>query len=383
MDGQRFHIEPVLQFRSKSIVAYNYIHRESSSCKGSDLFMANAAKLKGREKYTGKITPGAKKRLQKAISLLVQIAGREWIYNPVTKKHQEHRLSFITLTLPDVEKAKDAKFTHKHLLEPFLRYMRRKHGMKSYVWKAELQKNESVHYHITTPTFVPYYEIRDYWNRLTRKHGMLESFKEKYGHDNPNSIDIHGVYKAQDMEAYLIKYVSKEYQNEKGLSGKVWDCSMNLKKGSYFTTSEDTALQKQISDDIQKGFATAFYTDHCTVIKYRHDDYYLSFSQEVINNYYSHLNLIRTCQHLSHQSILKSTTASGKLSDHTETRKDSCRKERKNVSSASYGKQLQIYQTFTQEWNLQTSSKKPAKTKGFDPPGLSLGAFPGQASSLP
>src|SRR5699024_7254789 len=130
------------------------------------------------------ITPGAKKRLSKAISLLVQASPEKWIYNQVTKKNQHHKLSFITLTLPNVDKAKDASFTHKYLLQPMLRILRNKYKMKMYVWKAELQKNESIHYHITTDLFLPWEQLRQHWNAILLKNGLLDAFQKQYGHDN-------------------------------------------------------------------------------------------------------------------------------------------------------------------------------------------------------
>ena len=296
-------IEPRLQFRSKSIVCYNMYHPVidgvmSSTGDGNGdrwmtaRFMANAEKLKSREKYTGQMSKGAKKRLSKAVSLLVQSSPRTYQYNPVTQQHQYHQLSFITLTLPDVAKSKDAAFCHKHLLQPMLRIMRNRYKMKSYVWKCELQKNGSCHYHITTELFIEWTKLKQEWNAITRSHGMLDGFKEKYGHDNPNSIDVHSVNSVKDLEAYLIEYVSKEYQNDEKLAGKVWGCSKNLKQASYFSTELDFKLHRRINEDIVKGWCRAIYADKCVILKYKHDDYYVNFSQDLINEYYSHLTAI-------------------------------------------------------------------------------------------
>ena len=293
-------IEPRVQFRSKSMVCYNLYHpvRDGVESKTSSevlnfrmsaKFKANAAKLRDREKYTGEITAGAKKRLTKAISLLVQSSAEKWIYNPVTKKNQHHKLSFITLTLPAVDAAKDATFTHKYLLQPMLRILRNKYKMQSYVWKAELQKNDSVHYHITTDLFMPWEQLRQHWNALLRKNGLLEAFRKQYGHDNPNSVDIHSVNKVNDLEAYLVKYISKEYQNSKRLSGKVWDCSKNLKEAKYFSTELVPELHQQILKEIDLGWLEPIYRDRCVILRSRTTDYYQSFSQPLIEAYYSHL----------------------------------------------------------------------------------------------
>lgn len=310
-----------VQFRSKSLVCYQNFHKIGKNQQNgtsasivefrmSEKFRKNAQKLRERAKYTGEITSGAKKRLTKAISLLVQSSAEKWIYNPVTKKTQNHKISFITLTLPDIEAAKDAKFTHKNLLQPMLRILRNKYKMCSYVWKAELQENESIHYHITTELFMPWEQLRQHWNALLRKNGFLEKFQQKYGHDNPNSVDIHAVSKVNDLEAYLVKYISKEYQNSKKLSGKVWDCSKNLKEAKYFTTTLDYQLHRQILREIDLGWLTPIYRDRCVILKSKTTDYYQSFSKSVINKYYSHITKIPKWEKQSKsrtQSTIKSS----------------------------------------------------------------------------
>lgn len=289
------------------MVCYQAYHSTTGVYQQSKKFQLNVQKLKKREKYTGQITPGAKKRLTKAISLLVQSAPEKWIYNPVSKKNQHHKISFITLTLPNIEAAKDAKFTHKFLLQPMLRILRNKYKMSMYVWKCELQKNGSIHYHITTDLFMPWEQLRQHWNALLAKNGMLEAFQEKYGHSNPNSVDIHSVNKINDLEAYLVKYISKEYQNSDTLAGKVWDCSKNLKEAGYFTATVDHVLHQQILKEIDLGWLQPVYRDRCVILRSRTTDYYQSFSKSVIEAYYLHLTQIPKWESKSQSQMPKST----------------------------------------------------------------------------
>lgn len=336
MDERFIAVESVAQFRSKSILAYNRFHSVTFGSDQSSLgaprsldnggegriseflqsakHKANAEALVKREKYTGQMSAGAKKRLTKAISLLIQSSAETWVYNPVTKKTQPHKLSFITLTLPNVELAKDAKFCHKQLLQPMLRIMRDKYKMKSYLWKAELQENESIHYHLTTDLFLPWEQLRQHWNAITRNAGMLNEFRTQYGHDNPNSVDIHAVNKVNDLEAYLVKYISKDYQNEKKLDGKIWDCSKNLKSSKYFSEPVDFELHTQLKNDIDMGWATPIYRDRCVILRYTTTDYYLSFSQTLIDKYYSHLTDIREWTPSNNNTSKTSTTASTTVS---------------------------------------------------------------------
>lgn len=314
-----------VQFRSKSMVCYQSVHRLGTGLgngtsaavaefRMSERFKANAAKLRNRKKYTGEITAGAKKRLTKAISLLIQSSPEKWIYNQVTKKNEHHKISFITLTLPNIEATKDAKSMHKNMLQPMLRILRNKYKMKSYVWKCELQKNESIHYHITTELFIPWEQLRQHWNALMNSQGLLEAFKEQYGHDNPNSVDIHSVKKVNDLEAYLVKYVSKEYQNGIALAGKVWDCSKNLKEAKYYTSTLTAELHEQILKEIDLGWLQPIYRDRCVILRSRTTDYYQSFSQDLVNSYYSHLTSISSWQKSTKRTSTRPLTESATAS---------------------------------------------------------------------
>lgn len=185
--------------------------------------------------YSGQLSHGAKKRLARATTLLAQSSKKVRIYNPVTKKYFYHQLSFITLTVSDPLQKLSGKEAYQKLLSHFLAWMRRTKKIKTYLWKAELQKNGQIHYHITTPAFIPWQEIRDKWNNLQRKAGLLDKYYHDQGHYNANSTDIHEVINVKDMAGYLLKYITKEEQNKEKLGGKIWDCSDNLKMHKYFT----------------------------------------------------------------------------------------------------------------------------------------------------
>ena len=142
--------------------------------------------------------------------------------------------------------------------------MQRKHGMRTYIWKAEYQSNGQLHYHILTPSWIHYEKIRNDWNNTLEQHGFLSQWRKNYGQKVPNSTDIHAVYKLKNIEAYLMKYLSKKEKfiapdgaiesfydendtkkNDAPLEkkGKVWDCSMNLKKCKMFSVQLPNCLE--------------------------------------------------------------------------------------------------------------------------------------------
>lgn len=249
--------------------------------------------MKEAAKYTGMITPGAKKRLTKAISLLVQSTPTQWLKHPVSGQFFHFKLSFVTLTLPNVDKCKDAKYTHKYCLQPMLRILRNKFGMKSYVWKSELQSNGTIHYHLTSDVLLSYSQLNQQWNNILRGQDLLNEFRMKYGHDNPNSTDIHSVRKVKDMEAYLIKYVAKEAQNQQSMNAKIWDCSQNLKACNYYTTNFSHHYDDHFRQLQQQGILNSYTGDRYCIFKFKTGSPLDYLTDQDKAEYSDHMKLIR------------------------------------------------------------------------------------------
>ena len=210
--------------------------------------------FKEKKTYSGMITASTAKRIRLAVDLLLQISPSKKVTNPFTKALIQHRLSFITLTIPETSKNYTPKYAHGKILKPFLRYMREKESMNTYIWKAEFQERGQLHYHITTNSVIDLRIIRKYWNGLLIKNKMLESFYEKFGHYDPNSTDIHSVRKLHDIQGYLTKYLIKTEQNQTPTSGKIWDCSANLKgkKHMSFVSEKVNDLKILKASDCEK-----------------------------------------------------------------------------------------------------------------------------------
>lgn len=285
--------EKILSFRNSGVMYYEVNADHRNTLLRSDAFNENAAKLANRERYVGFVTPGMKKRMKKAITLLIQSTPYQYKTHPVTGKTFTHKLSFVTLTTPTHENSYDVKWCHKNMLEPMLRTMRRKWGMKSYIWKCELQENKQVHYHVTCDMIVNHTHLRDEWNKLMSANDMLDSFKLEYGHETPNSTDVHSVYKVNNLESYLVKYICKEYQNEDKLSGKVWDCSKNLKEAKYFNIHIDCPIHDYIRDLQNSMRVVTHYFEKAIFIDFRTTDYYAYFSDKIVNSFSRFLTHVR------------------------------------------------------------------------------------------
>ncbi len=189
--------------------------------------LANQSNLK-LNKHNSKLSKKAINRIKTAINWLIVSAKEKYVYNKATNKRFNFKVNLITLTLPDTSvKITEHAFKTK-LMHPFLVYMKKYYGLKNYVWKVEFQKNGKLHLHLTTDTFISHHVLRHYWNSLLNKNNYLEDFKKKYKHSNPNSTDVHAVWKVKNLGAYISKYMSKNEESEEIINGRIWGCNYEL-----------------------------------------------------------------------------------------------------------------------------------------------------------
>lgn len=222
------------------------------------------------------MTHHARKRLAKCLSLMCQAAKWQTVWNPVTNAPFNFKFSFCTLTIPQTEKV-EAKWAYKYLLKPFLQKMKRQHGLKTYVWKAELQERGQLHYHITSTCFIPYYHIQDAWNELMGKHGLLDEFRSKFNHTQPHSTEIKSVRHIKNFEAYMLKYMCKDVGNEDCVHGKVWGASDNLRLGKYFVRDVSIKVGEAIDWLREHPNTQSIIGEHYELIKFFNRGIYSTF----------------------------------------------------------------------------------------------------------
>lgn len=197
----------------------------------TEKFLANKEKLKDN-KHNGKLSAKSQKELKTVINWLCSSAKKKNVYHKETEKYYTFSVNFITLTLPDTTNEINDKDFKEKLLNPLLVYLRKYHNLKNYVWKLEFQENGKLHCHLTTDTFIYWNDIRKAWNRRLKANGYLNDFINKFGHDNPNSTDIHAVYKINDVASYLAKYMAKNEQLTKNIKGRIWGCNYELSRNA-------------------------------------------------------------------------------------------------------------------------------------------------------
>jgi len=231
----------------------------------------------------GELSKKAQTRLVNSVNWLVASARKKYIYDKTLNKRFAFRVNFVTLTLPTFEHGiTDHKFKAV-LLHAFINSCRYRYDLKNFVWKVEAQANGNIHAHFTTDTYLPWRGIRDVWNKILEKHGVIEKYRAKFramsemeyvarnmiGNDtpldvlhkryhlgqstdwsDPNTTDVHAVHKVKDIGAYLAKYMSKKEEGRRKLKGRLWSCSYSIAKANKLSIS----IPFQVNTDALRTF---------------------------------------------------------------------------------------------------------------------------------
>lgn len=216
--------------------------------------------------YQGRWSKGAKMRFRKCCDILFQGAITTWEKHPSKETRFPFQVAFLTLTIPNSAGYVNPKDGHKKLLEPYLRWLRRK-GVNGYVWVREFKKQGGqLHYHMVYDKFILKTELMRYWNHLMKKAGYLDAYFGQYGHyDSPSTR----VDKAQNPEQciyYMEKYMTKALQDNDRLEdgalddgvdrkGKLWDASRNLKEGKPFRIEMTPEIEANLHQKVHEGTA--------------------------------------------------------------------------------------------------------------------------------
>jgi len=290
-----------LQIRYKQLLTFT--EYENKNYFTTNKINAYKNNLINNEKYKGDISKTSKKNISRAVDILLQSTKTKRIYNPVTEKYFYFKINFITLTIPDHNLLMNVNDIYKLCLKPILRQLKEKHPSFKYIVKLEFQNNGMPHYHITSNTFINHDIIRNLWNRKLQFYGMLEKYKADYKNYNPNSTDVHAVYKIKDIKAYLIKYISKPHTNKNNLKGtedsngnklkfKVWYCSDELKGVKYFSLDSNKFNELMINEAKRLKLIKVKYLDNCSLIDSKYSSILNLIDDKQLTEYKQFLNKI-------------------------------------------------------------------------------------------
>lgn len=259
------------------------INPETGEVESKARFIINSART-----AAGKVSDQAKRKMTKAIDYMLLVTNHKKMSNHYSGKTYQFKVAFVTLTLPSRQIHSDNQIKSE-LLNQFLIEIRKRYRVKNYIWRAEKQKNGSLHFHILVDKFIPYQELRDRWNRITNKLGYVDRYREEQQKwhekgfrvreellktwskekqyqawlrgsqqhwNSPNSTDIHSIRKVYNLKLYVMKYMMKastatreSTESEKGddvQQGRIWGCNQELSNLKGAQLIVDRELQDEI-----------------------------------------------------------------------------------------------------------------------------------------
>ena len=237
---------PMLQVRGNKVIEYQLTEWNSYAKSEEQLELINNTK----SAYSGEVTEGSKKRMKRCLLLWAESVN---LFNSDyrhTVRSNEKKLVFLTLTLSAVQIHSDQEIKSK-ILKPFMRYLREIQGCTSYIWKAEVQKNGNIHFHVIIDQFVDKDLIRSKWNECQDNLGYHERYQQKFGDKQAPSTQIELVENQEQIERYIGKYISKS-QGCRSIEGRVWDASKNVKSLRYFEIERDMPTEKSLQKEVMK-----------------------------------------------------------------------------------------------------------------------------------
>ena len=98
--------------------------------------------------------------------------------------------AFVTLTLPAPQRHSHKEIKRK-CLNTFLITLARKFAGVRYFWKAELQKNENIHFHLLVDRFIAYQVIRKMWNDSISSLGYIQDYSTRAKARYQNNFDLY------------------------------------------------------------------------------------------------------------------------------------------------------------------------------------------------
>lgn len=231
---------PMLQVRKNKVIEYQLTEWSNYAKSEEQLELINSTK----SAYSGEITEGGKKRMKRCLLLWSEALD---LFNSKYRhevKSNERKLVFLTLTLSAVQVHSDQEIKSK-ILKPFMRWLRENRVCTNYIWKAEVQKNGNIHFHVIIDQFVNKDEIRAKWNESQDNLGYHERYQRKFGEKQAPSTQIEIVENQEQIERYIGKYISKS-QGCRTIEGRVWEASKNIKSLRYFEIERDTTTEKNL-----------------------------------------------------------------------------------------------------------------------------------------
>jgi hypothetical protein len=220
-EGVKLTIRPTYIVKS-----YIRLRKEYESFRCNRMSLGNLNKEKNR----GVMSEKQRTRLKNAANWLIYSSKKKELRIKGQREIVKYNVGFITLTIPEQEKGAVSNKVFISLINTFLTYHRRYSKLVSYVWKFEEHKDGRLHVHMLVGQFINHKVIRESWNKILLRNGLLAYHYKKYENYSPPSTEIKAVKKVSKLGAYIAKYMSKSKEMKSIFRGRIWGCSYEISR---------------------------------------------------------------------------------------------------------------------------------------------------------
>lgn len=244
-------LEPKVKISGNKLVHYNHYH-------GPRNFEKLRQRMKDLDRSTmpySNFSNGSRKRLKESLNKWIDTVTYASELLKIKSVLPIKRHTFITLTLSSSQIHCD-KFIKREILNKFLIHAKSHYNARNFIWKAELQTNSNIHFHILSNARIPHEQLRKDWNRFQECHGYVSRSNNFSNNSNPNSTDIHALQKIRNVSAYVGKYMSKE-STLRPICGHTWGRSDGIDKlipYSFYESIEVAEWIQMQKDSVQHHF---------------------------------------------------------------------------------------------------------------------------------
>lgn len=272
-----------IKFVSDSVIFY------STSVEHIGRRIENGKNLKEDRKkaYQGEITKSTQKRIKNNLYA--------WLYslrvgNKKTNRqgtYKEIKLIMITVTLSS-KQIHDDKTIKAQLLEPFITWLKTKHLVENYMWKAESQKNGNIHFHIITDKYINKKDLQEQWNKIQNKLSYVDRYFETTKKINPPSTQVQIFDCNEKAINYQLKYMTKESEHRK-IEGLQMRVSNKLSHLKVQATELSRSYENILFEYCDKNCKRKYSTDYSVIYYFDCDTFNLfnkNYSWKEINKYY-------------------------------------------------------------------------------------------------
>ena len=329
---------PTIKVHPHQINFYNQVewnprkpYREDRHGDSLKEFRRHAHLLDSTRSPEGKVSKLAKRKITKAIDYLLLFASDKTVTSIKTGRKFSFKIAFITLTLPSKQIHSDNEIK-RTCLNSFIIELQKYEKVKNFIWRAELQRNGNIHFHIILDKFIPWNVIRNRWNRIVNKLGYVDRYRDSMrefykdgfkvrkelthkwsegkqraaykknvltDYHSPNSTDVHSIKNVHNLTHYFVKYLTKNETNKtsqeteekenKKQTGRVWGSSRNLQNIKGASIVLDSELEAELTDIINKTHCKAYHGDYFSIFYIDFQQLNLSGGTEIYNRFAEYL----------------------------------------------------------------------------------------------